>query len=181
VATNDPADGLSTNAWAVLTLLVDDGPRHGFALAHELRRGGDIGRAWAVSRPLVYRALDQLEARGLVRAGPEEQSPAGPARREYRATPAGRRAADRWRHTPVDHLRDVRPDLILKLTLNRRAGLDPAPLVAAQRDAFTSVLAEVADPDLSPENPRLVVDVWREELARAVDRTLSRVRDAGPS
>ncbi|NLV55626.1 MAG: hypothetical protein GXY13_08455, partial [Acidimicrobiales bacterium] len=50
-----------------------------------------------------------------------------------------------------------------------------------QRDAFTSVLAEVADPDLSPENPRLVVDVWREELARAVDRTLSRVRDAGPS
>lgn len=177
MAASDPADGLSTNAWAVLTLLADDGPRHGFALAHELRRGGDLGRAWSVSRPLVYRALDQLEGRGLVRAGPEEHSPAGPARREYRATAAGRRAVARWRDAPVDRLRDVRPELILKLTLNRRAGHDPTPLVDAQRRTFAAVHDEVADPDLSPANPRLVVDVWREELARAVDRTLARVRD----
>ncbi len=168
----DPAD-LSLNAWAVLTLLVDDGPQHGFALSRQLARTTEIGRVWSVSRPLVYRALEQLEQRGLVTGGPEVPSPTGPSRQEFTATRKGRAAVGRWRAQPVDRLRDVRPTLILKLTLSRRAGLDLAPLVAAQRAEFVDLLdgrhPEVGD----GEAP--VVDVWRAELAAAVGRTLDRL------
>lgn len=168
---------LNLNAWAVLALLVDDGPQHGFALARTLARGTDLGRVWSVSRPLVYRALDQLSARGLAEAGSSEPSPQGPARQAHAATRAGAEAVARWRAEPVAHLRDVRPTLILKLTLGRRAGLDLGPLLAAQRAVLATLAAERGPVDTGPGNPRLVVDVWRDELARAADRTLARLQE----
>lgn len=177
-------DDLSLNSWAVLALLVDDGPQHGFALARELRRTGDIGRVWAVSRPLVYRALERLEDRGLVAPGDEEPSATGPPRQVYGATDAGAAALATWRSAPVARLRDVRPTLILKLTLARRAGLDVTPLVDAQATVFAALFDELR-PD-GDADPVPVVDVWRQELAAAVARTLDRVRpdprvDDGPT
>lgn len=169
-----PDDELSLNAWAVLTLLVDDGQQHGFALARKLERGTDLGRVWSVSRPLVYRALDQLDRRGLVTGGPEVPSSLGPRRQEFSATARGVEAVTHWRHQPVDRLRQVRPDLILKLTLTRRAGLDLGPLIAAQQERFASLSDELRVAD-DADASAVVVDVWRDELARAVDRTLARL------
>ncbi len=170
------ADELSLNSWAVLALLADDGPQHGFALARQLRRSGELGRVWSVSRPLVYRALERLEERGFVVPGEELPSASGPPRRLVSATPAGVAAAARWRTEPVDRLRDVRPALILKLTLCRRAGIDVGPLVAAQRDVFAPLFAELR---AGAEAGAPVVDVWRQELAAAVERTLDRVAAEG--
>lgn len=167
------ADDLSLNAWAVLCLLVDDGPQHGFALSRTLGRGSDIGLVWSVSRPLVYRALDQLERRGLAEAGESVPSPSGPPRQTYRATGTGATAADRWRAEPVERFRDVRPTLVLKLTLAHRAGLDLGPLLAAQRELFAPQVEEVRRPEPDPGSPTLVVDLWREQLALAVERTLA--------
>jgi hypothetical protein len=53
------------------------------------------------------------------------------------ATPAGRRALERWLATPVQHPRDVRSELMLKLLLHHRLRRDPRKLVAAQRLVFT--------------------------------------------
>jgi PadR family transcriptional regulator AphA len=172
-------DDLSLNSWAVLALLVDDGPQHGFALARTLDRGTDLGRVWSVSRPLVYRALEQLTRRGLAVAGTAEPSPSGPSRQEHAATPAGVAALERWRSAPVRHLRDVRPTLVLKLTLGRRAGRDLGPLLAAQRAVLADLAAERGPVDTGAGNPRLVVDVWRDELAHAADRTLARLQEGG--
>jgi len=50
----------------VLALIVQQ-PRHGWALHEELAPTGEIGRAWTLSRQLVYRTIDILEADGLVK------------------------------------------------------------------------------------------------------------------
>lgn len=163
---------LALNSWAVLALLVDDGPTHGFALSKKLGRSTDIGRVWAVPRPLVYRSLEQLEDRGFIRPGAELPGDAGPTRRPFTATDAGRRALRRWRRSPVDHLRDVRPVLILKLLLTVRADLDPGPLLRAQQQTFADTRPEVGS---DTSGPALVVEVWRDELWCAVDRTLARL------
>lgn len=168
-------DDLSLNAWAVLTLLVDDGPHHGFALARKLGRTTEVGRVWSVSRPLVYRALDQLERRDLAFSGPELASPVGPSRQDYTATVDGAEAVNRWRSQPVRRLRDVRPDLLLKLTLAWRAEIDLRPLLAAQAEQFSQLLAAPPVTDEDPTSPTVVVDTWREEQAYAIDRTLSRL------
>ena len=50
----------------------------------------------------------------------------GPQRTIYAATPQGRQAAENWLETPVEHVRDIRSHLLLKLALLDRAGADPA-------------------------------------------------------
>jgi DNA-binding MarR family transcriptional regulator len=50
----------------VCLALVAEGPTHGWALARLLAPEGEIGRVWALSRPLTYRAIDQLVTAGLV-------------------------------------------------------------------------------------------------------------------
>ncbi len=170
---------LSLNAWAVLAVLVDDGPNHGFALSKQLAKGTEIGRVWSVSRPLVYRALDQLTERGLIRPGAEQPGNAGPNRHEYRATPKGRAASQRWRATPVTHLREVRPDLVLKLVVTVRAGQDVGRLLVAQHEEFAPLLAQLASECADATGPARVVAVWRRELGQAVERTLAELSE-GP-
>ena len=81
--------------------------------------------------------------------------------------PAGARPT-RWLDTPVQHLRDVRTELLVKLTLRERAGLDNEALLAAQQEVFAPTIdvltSAAADDDL--------VDLWRRESARAVRRFL---------
>ena len=103
------------------------------------------------------------------------RSVAGPARHRtlLRTTAAGRRTIDAWLDRPVDHLRDVRTELLLKLAFRRRAGLDNAPLLRAQRDALAPAIAQLATPGAADD----VVDLWRREGARAVRRFLDDALD----
>ncbi len=156
---------LSLNGWAVLTILVDDGPAHGFAISRLLAKGTDIGQAWSVSRPLVYRALDQLEALGLVHANPVGPGDGGPNRQPFRATASGRRAAAAWRRAPVTHRRDVRAELMLKLVLAERSGVDSSELLRNQLATFARQQDDQA--------PGHVLAVWRNELSTAIERTLT--------
>ena len=133
---------LSLNEWAVLGLLVER-PRHGYDIAAELRPGTPIGEVWRLSRQLVYRALERLEALGLVEPRRTEHG-TGPPRTVYGPTRRGRDALRRWLVTPVDHLRDVRSAFLLKLVLLERLGLERGDLVAAQRVAFADLFARRA-------------------------------------
>lgn len=59
-----------TFAEHVCLALVVDGVSHGWALGTLLDPAGEIGRIWSLSRPLTYRAVEQLVAKGLlVRTG----------------------------------------------------------------------------------------------------------------
>jgi DNA-binding PadR family transcriptional regulator len=129
-------DDLTAGEWALLALL-DLEPAHGFALARAMAPDGEVGRVWAMRRPLVYRALDTLERMGLVRPVATQPSNAGPRRTIFKPTAEGRRALDEWLQQPVDHVRDARSLLMLKLLFLGKRDDDVAPLLTAQRDRFT--------------------------------------------
>ena len=150
----------------VCLTLVAQRVSHGWAIGTLLAPDGEIGRVWSLSRPLTYRAIDGLVDKGL--ASRRERSTAHARERaELSPTAAGRRASSTWLAAPVSHLRDVRTELLVKLLLRTRAGMDNEPLLAAQRDTFAGAIDALtagAEHDL--------VDVWRREHARAVRRFL---------
>jgi PadR family transcriptional regulator AphA len=94
----------------------------------------------------------------------------GPKRQMLTATAKGRRYVERWLSVPVEHLRDVRTDLLLKLVVGARAGRDPRPLLRAQRTAFEQMLEarRIARRASGADD----VDRWRYESSLAVRRFL---------
>ncbi|MBO0684405.1 MAG: helix-turn-helix transcriptional regulator [Candidatus Dormibacteraeota bacterium] len=161
---------LSPGEWAVLGLLVER-PRHGFALVKAMAPGGEIGRVWSLPRPLVYRALSTLEAKGLASATGLERSDVGPLRQVVAPTDDGRDKLFDWLSTPVDHLRDVRSLLMLKLALTSRLDRDPQPLMEAQARHFSllvQALERRAD-EAANRFDRLLM-LWRLESAQAAMR-----------
>lgn len=153
----------------VVLALVAEEPRHGWALHEELSVTGDIGRAWRLSRQLVYRAIDTLEEEGLVRrATPKDGR--GADRVVISATARGKAHVNAWLDEPVTHLRDVRTELVVKVMLRQRSGLPVASFVTRQRREFEPVFRAIENaPADSP------VDAWRRESASAVKRYLTRL------
>jgi DNA-binding PadR family transcriptional regulator len=129
-------DELSAGEWAVLALLSEQ-PAHGFAIARAMAPDGEVGQVWAVRRPLVYRALETLEQRELIRPAGTEPSQSGPQRTILEVTPAGTQALTTWFGQPVGHVRDGRSLLLLKLLFLTRRGADTQPLLTAQRTQFS--------------------------------------------
>src|SRR5262249_7266423 len=119
---------LAPGEWSVLALLAEE-PGHGWALARQMARDGEIGRVWALGRPLVYRALELLEDRGLIEPIGSERGVRGPNRTVFRATEHGRDELAEWLTVPVEHVRDVRSLLLLKPGLIDRAGAARDPLL----------------------------------------------------
>ena len=68
--------------------------------------------------------------------GTTEPGDGGPQRTVNRATRRGRTAVARWLDAPVDHVRDLRIEFLVKLRLNQRRERSPDALVAAQRAAL---------------------------------------------
>lgn len=152
----------------MLALVVQQ-PRHGWAVHEELSPTGDIGRAWRLSRQLVYRAIDSLEADGMVRrATPKDGR--GADRVVVSATAKGRSHAMRWLDTPVPHLRDVRTELVVKVMLRERSSMPLRPFLQRQRDEFAPVFTAIERS--ATTGP---VDLWRRESATAVKRYLNRL------
>jgi PadR family transcriptional regulator AphA len=154
------AKTLSLNEWAVLGLLAE-GETHGFALSREFAANGSLGRIWTIPRPLVYRAIAMLVARGLVVETGTAPGAAAPTKRLVRATAVGRAAFCEWLDKPVAHVRDARSELLIKLLFLDRAGVDATPLLRAQ--------AAMVEP---------MLEGLRSQLARTVgfDSTLVRWR-----
>jgi PadR family transcriptional regulator AphA len=154
----------------VCLALVAEGAGHGWAIGSLLAPGGELGRIWTLSRPLTYRALDSLAAKQLVA---RTNAPAGQGRDRVvnRATARGRRENRAWLDAPVDHLRDVRTELLVKLALRDRAGLERAPLLGAQAEHFAPLIAALSVMQAGDDDD--LVALWRREHARAVRRFLA--------
>ena len=150
----------------VCLALIAEGVNHGWGIGTELAPDGELGRVWTLSRPLTYRAIEQLESKGMLRRqGPRR---GGRERTLLTCTAPGRRIVAHWLDAPVEHLRDVRTELLLKLLLRRRRGLPTEPLLESQQLAFSHHIDTLATagPGADP------VDLWRRESARAVRRFL---------
>jgi PadR family transcriptional regulator AphA len=159
--------------WACLGILYP-APAHGFAIAARLKPSGDVGRVWSLSRPLTYRSLEQLVARGYVHSVGEEPGIAGGNRTILAATRTGRAQLRRWLATPVVHLRDLRSELLLKLVIADGCGIDVAAMLAHQRDHIEQ-LATALSRQVDEDDAIDVVALWRSESSRAALRFLDRL------
>jgi DNA-binding PadR family transcriptional regulator len=166
---------LSLGEWAVLGLLAT-APAHGFAIAKELAADGRWGRIWTVPRPLVYRALTNLEAGKLISMDRAEASRLGPRRAVFRATPAGDRAFSRWLSRPVVHYRDARSQLLLKLGFLWTRGESTQALLSAQRAVVEPIREGLKEKLASAEGFDHTLALWRFESAQALVRFVERLR-----
>ena len=88
------AEALKGHLDLLLLAIVEDGPRHGYAVIEELKRR--TGDALDLPEGTVYPALHRLQRAGLLISTWDEGS--GRRRRVYSVTPGGRRAAVEKRH-----------------------------------------------------------------------------------
>jgi PadR family transcriptional regulator PadR len=82
------ADALRGHLDAILLAVLDDEPRHGYAIIEALQQR--TGGVLALPTGTVYPALRRLERAGLVDSA--WSTVGGRERRTYRLTPTGRRA-----------------------------------------------------------------------------------------
>lgn len=167
--TRTDANDLLLGEWACLGILYQ-APTHGFAIAARLKPDADIGRIWSLSRALTYRSLEQLTVRELIQPVGEEPGIAGGNRTILSATRRGRAVFRRWIHTPVEHLRDLRSELLLKIVLAAANDIDITDTIDAQRARITEFLATFDDDDTSD-----IVRLWRHEADVAALRFLDRL------
>lgn len=153
---------LSVTDYAVLGLLAEE-PGHGFAVAKKLVSDTEVGRIFTVRRPLVYRAIDRLDVAGYIATVTTERGE-GPERVIYRPTPGGLRRLRRWLTEPVEHVRDLRIEFLLKLALLRRTDKSPLALIRRQRKVLDSIISALDDPDIDPDDH---VELWRRHVAAA--------------
>jgi PadR family transcriptional regulator AphA len=175
MSTKRSPDNLLLGEWACLGLLYAV-PSHGFAIAAQLRPDAEVGRIWSLSRPLTYRSLDQLVERGLIRPVGSEPGDAGPNRTILAATRTGRARLRTWVRTPVEHLRDLRSELLLKVAIADRCGVAIDDMLRAQRgrlEAQSSSLSSIAfhaDGTVAD-----AVALWRYEASQAGLRFLDQL------
>jgi tRNA-Thr(GGU) m(6)t(6)A37 methyltransferase TsaA len=155
----------SLSEWAALGLLCER-PRHGWSIAQELAPEGDVGRVHACTRPLTYRALALLRDAGLVEVKGRAASDAGPARTTLAATRRGRAAFRRWRSAAVEHVRDLRSALMLKLLFHERAGLDPDPLLRKQEALLARTERALERRVAAASGFERTLALWRLSVAR---------------
>jgi DNA-binding PadR family transcriptional regulator len=84
------AESLKGHLDGMLLAVLEDGPRHGYAVMEVLRAGS--GGRFDLPTGTIYPALHRLERSGLVQTSWTEVG--GRRRRLYELTPAGRRALD---------------------------------------------------------------------------------------
>jgi DNA-binding PadR family transcriptional regulator len=165
-----PLPELSLSDWVVLGVVAEH-PTHGWPVVRELSPDGAIGRIWTVSRPLVYRSLATLLAEGFIEERGDAAGARGPQRTIVGVTRRGKTALRRWLEEPVDHVRDVRGELLAKLALLERAGRPSEALIARQLERLEPVFAAVTRRP-SAAGFESVLATWRREQALAVRRFL---------
>jgi hypothetical protein len=88
------------------------------------------------------------------------------------ATPAGRLALTGWLAEPVEHVRDARSLLMLKLLFLARGDADQTPLLAAQRERFESLVERLTVAIDAADGFDQVLLRWRLESTTAAIRLI---------
>jgi len=163
--------------WLVLCLICEK-RTHGFAVAALLDREGVLGRIWQVPKPVIYRSMQRLELLGLVQKVGEQPSNLGPVRSIVEASAAGREAATAWLSRPAVHARDIRSELLVKLALLDRAGVDPQELLRTQHAQLIPIATSLGDRLRTATGFDRTLVLWRYETISATIRFLDAMSPA---
>jgi DNA-binding PadR family transcriptional regulator len=170
---------LAPGEWAVLALICER-PSHGWAVATQLGPSRELGSVWSLGRPLVYRSIDILAERGLIEPAGHEPGLRGPNRTIYRATCAGATALVQWLEEPVEHVRDVRSLLLLKLIFAERTGIDPRAMLEAQHATIRAAASVLETRMHASIGTEAILLRFRLESTRAVVRFVEGLLDQAP-
>jgi len=182
---------LTTPDLVILSLLAERS-MHGYEVNATLENRNI--RDWApVSRPQIYYSLDKLTNLGLIRVGADESPAAGPERRVFETTAAGRdRLADALESKHWVHNRVHQPFLIwlalswqarprtFRKQLNARKKLLEERL-AAERSTLEDVLDEVGHPHHEGVWMLELVIEQMESEQRWIDRLLKDAHKRAPA
>lgn len=169
---------LSLAEWLVLCLVREE-PTYGPVLVGLLARDGSLGQVWSVPKA---RGLPRPAAAGGTRPDPDgrgaaDQPGAGPL--ALPGDPAGEAAAAAWLGTPVQHPRDVRSELMVKLALLDRSGTDSRDLLQAQLARLLPVAAALEDRLRATTGFEHTLVLWRHEAMAATLRFLQNLAAQG--
>ncbi len=167
--------GLSTGEYAVLGVLRER-PMHGYEVARRFAADLDLGLVLPMDMSSVYALLKELQEHGYIE-GQREVVGLRPPRTVFHLTADAEAAFDRWLEEPVERLREVRSDLLLKLYFARTiSGSLTARLLDAQIEAVATYrdrLAALAAEAEAGSFDRLV----RRSKITAADATLNWLRE----
>jgi len=126
-----------TNAELAVLSLIVEAPRHGYDVERAIVERGM--REWTdVGFSSIYYLLGKMEKAGLVTSHADASNAAGPARKVFEATPAGR---DAWRAASLEALSEPDFKRPFALGLSSLPGLGPDEALSAVR-AHRSALEE---------------------------------------
>lgn len=140
--------------YVVLSLLALR-PMHGYEMTCFITDEG-LSDVCPVEQSTLYTYLRNIEARGLVEWA-EERVGLRPPRKTYSLTPEGRRVIHEWLRLPVDRMREVRLEFLIKLFFLQRLDLAAfKQLLAGQIAACEEYLVHLAERDHPSDFSRLV-------------------------
>jgi DNA-binding PadR family transcriptional regulator len=100
-------------SFAILGFLISE-PIHGYELFKEITDPSGFGAIYSIKIGRLYAQLNKLEQSEYVHATNEIES-TRPPRKVYTITDAGREAFFSWMENPVQHGREIRINLLIKL------------------------------------------------------------------
>ena len=104
------------------------------------------------------------------RRGRERGERTGAERTIYSADARGRAAVRAWFEKPVEHVRDLRSALLLKLVLGRRAGVDQRAMLGRQRMLLAEIEESLAARGAHAADTEALLLRFRLETTRAATR-----------
>jgi DNA-binding PadR family transcriptional regulator len=120
-----------------------EAPAHGYLVAQRFSTGNELGLLYHLEQSAVYALLHDLEDRGLI-TGVHDDSGVRPPRTLFSITDAGEDYLRSWLALPVEPIRRMRLDFLLKLHFTARQSPNEArALVAGQLEVCESYLSEL--------------------------------------
>jgi len=118
-----------------------DGPKHGYEIIGFLNVF--LKPTWHVSTSQLYALLKRLEKEQVLSSGMQIQD-TRPSKRVYELTNKGKGVFLDWLHSPVQHMRDFRIQLIAKLFFFHHLSLDGAvQLIDDQVEVLKQIIKHV--------------------------------------
>jgi DNA-binding PadR family transcriptional regulator len=169
-----PTVDLSFTEWSVLGFIAE-GDTYGFSVAKLFAPDGEAGKVWTVARPLVYRAIDTLGEKGFLRSVGTAPGVGGPRRTLIKATPSGARAVAQWIDMPIEHVRDARSQLLMKLLLIARRGGSTEAFARRQQRAISGMKSGLERQLVGAKGFDVVLVKWRLYSVEALDHFLEEI------
>ncbi len=159
----------------IVLAIIDEKPRHGFAVSKELETDPSLSAVIRARRPLVYRSINSLVDAKLIRETKTEPGDQGSPRVIYAATATGKSTTTKWLNDTVNHPRDARIELLAKFVLRNRRNITNQQLAKRQKKLFENQAAKLQASANSATDDVRLVSLWRVENINAMIRLLEAV------